>query len=623
MMWTSFHDYVLLGVDSLLVSVLYAVYRRRDQVIKNIAEAPSIAIGSELQSLFEERGELHSSGTENVLPYVVLRGRVKELSQTIESSSGLKGVLQVVTLNEHSFRRHAFNHWGDNVRTIHQAHNSVPFALTNIYDVDNKRTLVEVENPFDANAENLLLTVSTNFTPSNSSVASTVMGFFTGVAVRGVEKTEEFLPVDTIVTGIGRLVKDSKGRVKIVEPSGDEPRPYILSTLPVESIIKRMESRNTMYKVATFVLFSVGVIVAVRRFHEWWRLRQLAKMRENILKQRSKIDLEGLTTCQTCTVCLVNPREVILLNCGHEAPAIEVGSDLTSLLNANPNLSIPYAAIRGHVTEVEEAIESSTGMKGVLQIVTLHEITAKRFGDVWDTDNIRPVHETRNSVPFALSSPSNKALGSSQISVQVEKPFESIWESLLLPSASAFTPTSSDVALLGGIGSGKVLGVRKTEKFLPLGSIVTGLGQIVTDAEGNIRLQQRLDGDDSSYPYILTTLSIEDLVRKLEARKNFQRILIGTTIFVGLVLLSRRLLRWRQNYKMRKLRQTILNERRNLNLDNLCTCQTCLVCLVNPREVILLNCGHVCVCADCALKVNGCCPICRERILTTRKAYIA
>lgn len=95
--------------------------------------------------------------------------------------------------------------------------------------------LVQVENPFDANSENLLLTVSTNFTPSNSSVASTVMGFFTGVAVRGVEKTEEFLPVDTIVTGIGQMVKDSKGRIKIIEPTGNDLKPYILSTLPVES----------------------------------------------------------------------------------------------------------------------------------------------------------------------------------------------------------------------------------------------------------------------------------------------------------------------------------------------------------------------------------------------------
>lgn len=82
-------------------------------------------------------------------------------------------------------------------------------------------------------------------------------------------------------------------------------------------IIKKMESRNTMYKITTFVLFSVGLIIAARRFREWWRARQLARMRENILKERSKIDLEGLSECQTCTVCLVNPREVILLNCGH------------------------------------------------------------------------------------------------------------------------------------------------------------------------------------------------------------------------------------------------------------------------------------------------------------------
>lgn len=234
-------------------------------LFKYFQEAPAISVGSDLEALFAERGQIRD-GTETVLPYVVVRGRVKELSQSIESSSGLKGVLQVVTLNEHSFRRHAFNHWcrvideilrfdgnflvliaydltdalnfctkrGDSVRQIHQAHNSVPFALTNIH-ADKKVYDVEVDNPFDANSDSLLLTVSTNFTPTNSSVASTVMGFFTGVAVRGVEKTEEFLPVDTVVTGIGQLIKDGKGRIKIVEPPSDVPRPYILSTLPVES----------------------------------------------------------------------------------------------------------------------------------------------------------------------------------------------------------------------------------------------------------------------------------------------------------------------------------------------------------------------------------------------------
>lgn len=76
-------------------------------------EAPAVGIGGSLEDLFEERGLLQNSGAENVVvvPYVALRGKVVQLSHTIESSSGLKGVLQVVTLNEHSFRRHAFNHW--------------------------------------------------------------------------------------------------------------------------------------------------------------------------------------------------------------------------------------------------------------------------------------------------------------------------------------------------------------------------------------------------------------------------------------------------------------------------------------------------------------------------------
>ena len=26
---------------------------------------------------------------------------------------------------------------------------------------------------------------------------------------------------------------------------------------------------------------------------------------------------------------------------------------------------------------------------------------------------------------------------------------------------------------------------------------------------------------------------------------------------------------------------------------------TCVICLINPRELVLLDCGHVCLCMDC------------------------
>jgi hypothetical protein len=120
------------------------------------------------------------------------------------------------------------------VKTLHQSQNSVPFALKNATSSSNK-ILVEIDNPFEAEDENLFLTVQTSFSPSTGSVASTVMGFFTGVAIRGVERTEEVLPLDSIVTGIGRLVKDSSGRIKLVSPEDDTNFRFILSTLPVES----------------------------------------------------------------------------------------------------------------------------------------------------------------------------------------------------------------------------------------------------------------------------------------------------------------------------------------------------------------------------------------------------
>jgi len=259
-------------------------------------------------------------GKEHV-PYAVIRGRVKEINgQTIESSSGLKTVMQRVTLNEHSYRRSAFNSWGDNVRTIHQAHNAVPFALRNVLEDrhrSSEKFLVHIENPFDADDESLFLTTSTNFTPSNSSVASTVMGFFTGVAVRGVERTEEVLPVNTVITGIGSLVKDASGNVKLVTPKDEDQYRFILSTLPVESIVKKLEGRNTVLKVAICVVVSVGAVIAVRRLRLLWKERQMQRMRDVILRQRSQVDIEGLSDVQICTVCLTNPREVILLNCGH------------------------------------------------------------------------------------------------------------------------------------------------------------------------------------------------------------------------------------------------------------------------------------------------------------------
>merc|ERR1711915_850741 len=52
----------------------------------------------------------------------------------------------------------------------------------------------------------------------------------------------------------------------------------------------------------------------------------------------------------------------------------------------------------------------------------------------------------------------------------------------------------------------------------------------------------------------------------------------------------------------------------------------CIVCLDNPREVLLKGCGHVCVCADCANRIRhetNRCPVCRKDIEGIQSAYIS
>jgi len=51
---------------------------------------------------------------------------------------------------------------------------------------------------------------------------------------------------------------------------------------------------------------------------------------------------------------------------------------------------------------------------------------------------------------------------------------------------------------------------------------------------------------------------------------------------------------------------------------------SCVVCLTSPREVILLDCGHVCLCMDCLeMMPSQTCPICREQYRSFAPAYIS
>jgi E3 ubiquitin-protein ligase MUL1 len=112
-------------------------------------------------------------------------------------------------------------------------------------------------------------------------------------------------------------------------------------------------------------------------------------------------------------------------------------------------------------------------------------------------------------------------------------------------------------------------------------------------------------------------------VKKLESRNTVLKLAICAVVSVGAFVAARRVKAWWSRRQLLQMRDVILRERSNVDIEGLNEFQICSVCLHNPREVILLNCGHVCCCYDCCLHLKGKCPVCRSTIVSTHPAYIS
>ncbi len=83
--------------------------------------------------------------------------------------------------------------------------------------------------------------------------------------------------------------------------------------------------------------------------------------------------------------------------------------------------------------------------------------------------------------------------------------------------------------------------------------------------------------------------------------------------------------RWRSRRDMaRMVRELRGAEREGGPRGNDDDARTCVICLANPREVVLLDCGHICVCLACveAIPHPRKCPMCREDIRRTIPVFV-
>ncbi|KAF5306144.1 hypothetical protein FQR65_LT07420 [Abscondita terminalis] len=305
------------------------------------------------------------------------------------------------------------------------------------------------------------------------------------------------------------------------------------------------------------------------------------------------------------------------------APYLEIDTKLNTIVSGEPNKVLPYVIIRGTVQPIGNPITSNNNPKvaGVLQLLTIKEHIIQRGATGYWSEHEKVIQKVQNVMPFVLES--NKH------NVEVIDPLAADILDLDVIS-NVFTPTVPKLIdhIWGFFTGFRQRGVQTTEEMLRKGSIITGVGELVINENGNsLRLQPPRDRS----PFYLTNMGIVSLVKKLDDSQRSYRflcIVFGTLgIVIGGLVIRKYLRNKNREFDIERRRKeleiTRKQRRQKARGDEMPESQLCVVCKTNPREVILLPCGHVCLCEDCSDEILELCPICRESIDKRTAAYLS
>lgn len=162
--------------------------------------------------------------------------------------------------------------------------------------------------------------------------------------------------------------------------------------------------------------------------------------------------------------------------------------------------------------------------------------------------------------------------------------------------------------------------------FLQVGTALTGVGELILDTDDSLVLRPPTNGSQ----YFLSIVDFDSLRREQESTAAWWKALAIASALAGAAVLlwvGRRYYhqlrhRWHQEQERRefarlrdeasRLHASVAGEeaRDEPHVEN-----PCVICFGQPRNCILLDCGHVCCCHSCyqALPTRQC-PICQQHI---------
>uniref|UniRef100_A0A061SG09 RING-type E3 ubiquitin transferase n=1 Tax=Tetraselmis sp. GSL018 TaxID=582737 RepID=A0A061SG09_9CHLO len=174
----------------------------------------------------------------------------------------------------------------------------------------------------------------------------------------------------------------------------------------------------------------------------------------------------------------------------------------------------------------------------------------------------------------------------------------------------------------------RILGIRRTERALPVGTYVTAVGELAavapragTEEPGTgptgsgLVLRRPAAGE----PFYITTSQLPELVESLSSLSRLCKWFAVGFGAVGVYLIASQVaVTAAKEWRARRLRAQMRSARRSPDRavgdemdENASTQDRCVVCMERPLDAVFSKCGHMCCCLECATRLQHC-PICRR-----------
>uniref|UniRef100_A0A3Q0R7R3 RING-type E3 ubiquitin transferase n=1 Tax=Amphilophus citrinellus TaxID=61819 RepID=A0A3Q0R7R3_AMPCI len=285
---------------------------------------------------------------------------------------------------------------------------------------------------------------------------------------------------------------------------------------------------------------------------------------------------------------------------------LDVNKSLKAILKHTPGARLEYVVIEGAVEPAGRPLMSQYNRDavGVLRtfMVKDHRLLWNGISRSW-IDDERIVHKNIDAVPFLL-------VGLDKTEVRVKSPLQASGLNMEITHERFHQASHSLFDIMVQYLSGeKPRGQLEIEKMLRV-----SIGELTLDTDGILTLQPPSNGSQ----YFLSTADFKTLRGENEILAFWWKVLGITSALAGAAVLFWVGLRYYRQLKLRwELHTNVTGPDDHQDTANLC-----VICLNQPRNCVLLDCGHMCCCYTCyqALPQRKC-PICRQNIVRVLPLY--